>query len=651
MKVNCIVGLSNKYNHRVSFKRHLYESEKPDFQATNEKAFEYLGIKNRALIIHGSSFPVRGEYDQKIGSPNGSDEFLDFVKLQGFNAIQEGPSGALNLLDNSPYVSSVIAKNTLFIDFSLLTKPEYASILTLQDIANVTERPESSYDNIARTDFNSARSITNEMIKLAYYNFKKKLDEQDSGAYKLNQEFLKFKKENSSWLDYYAILDIFSKSYGTEDYTKLSPRDRDLIKGVKKGNTSAIKYFKELLRANKLSVELYKFGQFLIDKQTEENNEKRTVIRISDFLVGVSKADEVVFSDVFLKKYRMGTAGGGPLGSQQLWDIPVLDPKKLFNDDGSLGPAGEFLKLKIERTLQGAKNVRVDHAIGLVDPYIYDKETVKYRIEKGEDGKEYKIPDREKIVAGSLSTMGIDRAVYFESIIPEILLPILEEKGIDPKNVAWEDIGSDETGKFNKIFRQENNLPGISSIMWSRGQTAPKDNWAYIGCHDDAPLRQSVNKDWVRNSDAWNLDYLSGYLFSDPSRESERWEFREKIKNSPKELVKAKFVDLLRSAKNIQISFMDFFGINSQYNVPGDNFNKENWTLRLSDNYEKQYYDDLINNKGYALNMPELLATAVEAKRDLDFVEGRKTKEQSEEETKELLEKLHYYSEILKEEE
>ena len=651
MKVNCIVGLSNKNNHRISFKRHLYESEKPDFQATNEEAFKYLGIANRALIIHGSSFPAHGSYDQKIGSPNESDDFLDFIKLQGFNAVQEGPSGALNLLDNSPYVSSVIAKNTLFIDFSLLTKPEYASILTPEEIANYAERPETSYDNSARTDFNSARSISNEMIKLAYFNFKKKLEKQDIEACKLNQKFLEFKEENSSWLDYYAILDVFTKKYGIEDYTKLSPRDRDLIKGVKRGNTKAIKYFKTLLETNKQSVELYKFGQFLIDKQTSENNDKRTVVRISDFLVGVSKVDELVFSDVFLKNYRMGTAGGGPLGSQQLWDIPVLDPKKLFSDDGSLGPAGEFLKLKIKRTLQGAKNVRVDHAIGLVDPYIYDKRTVKYKTEKDQDGKEYNIPDREAIVAGSLSTMGIDKAVYFESIMSEILLPILREKGIDPENVVWEDIGSDETGKFNKIFRQENNLPGISSIMWSRGQTAPKNNWAYIGCHDDAPLRQTVEKDWVKNSDAWNPDYLSGYLFSDPSRESKRWEFREKINNSPKELIKAKFADLLRSAKNIQISFMDFFGINSQYNVPGDNFNKENWTLRLPEDYERKYYNDLIGDKGYALNMPELLALAVEAKRDLDFVEGRKTKEESQEETEELLKKLHYYSEILKQEE
>ena len=43
----------------------------------------------------------------------------------------------------------------------------------------------------------------------------------------------------------------------------------------------------------------------------------------------------------------MGCPNGGEYGPQ-LWNIPVLDPKKLFNDDGSLGDAGLYMKKKLK---------------------------------------------------------------------------------------------------------------------------------------------------------------------------------------------------------------------------------------------------------------------------------------------------------------
>ena len=93
----------------------------------------------------------------------------------------------------------------------------------------------------------------------------------------------------------------------------------------------------------------------------------------------------------------------------------------------------------------------------------------------------------------------------------------------------------------------------------------------------------------------------------------------------------------------------DANGINKQYNVPGTK-SDENWTLRLSPDYQKHYYDDLANNKD-AVNMPEILSIAVQAKADMDFAKGEKTERQAKAEAKPILDKLNHYSKILKEKE
>ena len=78
---------SNISKPQVSFKRKLHEDEKPKYEADINEAFKYLGIKNRALIIHGSVYP-----DAKEGSKNPHDFHL--ARLQYLRAFSppETPS-------------------------------------------------------------------------------------------------------------------------------------------------------------------------------------------------------------------------------------------------------------------------------------------------------------------------------------------------------------------------------------------------------------------------------------------------------------------------------------------------------------------------------------------------------------------------------
>lgn len=103
-----VMNISSAINAPV-FQRRLRENEKQEYrQKTLQEAFDYLGIKELALIMHGSCFPVETP-DFGVGSPysNASKDVIELEMLHGFNNNQLGPNGKLSKADISPYKSSV----------------------------------------------------------------------------------------------------------------------------------------------------------------------------------------------------------------------------------------------------------------------------------------------------------------------------------------------------------------------------------------------------------------------------------------------------------------------------------------------------------------------------------------------------------------
>ena len=217
MKINDVVRFANvssaqnqAYGRNVAFGRKPEKKEEKNYTEALNKGFDYLGLYNRAFIIHGASFPAdkKTGIDQHIGSPYGQKTLNDFVKLHGFTSYQLGPSGKLSMSDTSPYTSSIFEKNPLLINIAELTKPQYASLLTLEDIVELTDGIQITDKNYARVDYNKAKEINSQAIERAYDNLVEQLDDPDNkNAFKLLKEFQKFKKENK-WLDKYAIANI-----------------------------------------------------------------------------------------------------------------------------------------------------------------------------------------------------------------------------------------------------------------------------------------------------------------------------------------------------------------------------------------------------------------------------------------------------------
>jgi len=644
----------NSYNsNNQTFTRRLRENEKAEYNAAIKEAKEYLGIKNMSMIIHGSCYPAK-DINLGIGSPfsDSSKDLIEFEKLHGFTSNQLGPNGDITRAYISPYSGTVFARNHLFIDLNELTKDKYANILSKSTLERLelpknTETLDKAY---TYSEFFEAFEIYDMAIKEAYINFKNKLKSGDKAASNLNKQFTEFKKDKGSEALKESLFQLLTRTYGTMDTGMWEKEiDRNLISLLKEGDPRAVNRYKQLISRSSDDINAFLFGQFIADKQIKEHKnfrEQENFTYINDLLVGFSPSEEWIYKDAFLDGYKLGCPDGGKLGPQ-LWEIPVLDPKKLFNADGSLGTAGKLLKSKIEAAFETGENIRIDHALGLVDPYVYEKASVS--IVNG-------YLDRSRFNANNISCMPhLDPDGNYKKLLEKLVLPLLKEHGIKPNDAVWEDLGS-QTETFRQVYYHQNKLPGITQLEWERGENSPRKNTALVGSHDSDPASKMIEKGWIRNHDAWNIDYLSGYLNADPARSNEREQFKRNIISNPLEHVRAKFVELFMTAKNIQISFADFFGIDKTYNQGGKEL-QENWKLRLNENYEDAYYKNLESDNPTALNIPEVLRDAVQAKIDLEIVQDAQDHPEDMEinrreinsEKAQLLETLDKYANILKE--
>ncbi len=638
--------ISNSNRTTVLFGRKLRKDEEQDYRENAlQPAFDYLGTEEVAMIVHGTSYPEKAQ-DLGVGSPYGkaAAKFIPFEILHGFNSNQLGPIGVIRDAQHiSPYKSTVSTRNYLFTDLNDLTTDKYANVLSQSDIDSMIDYTDDNGKDYAYSDFPEAFSNYKYLMKIANKNFKQKLANNDPMAQKLNEEFVQFKKEKGVDIYQDALFDVLTNEYKTMDFNKWSELDKNLIQELKNQNPKAIDRYKKITTRSKDDFETYIFGQFILDKQIKENTKLRKDLNfkyISDLLVGFSKSDEWSHQDLFLKNWRMGCPNGGEYGPQ-LWNIPVLDPNKLFNDDGSLGDAGLYMKKKLDASLDNFENVRIDHALGLIDPYIYDKNSVN-----GNDFSHFR--------ANNISYMpDIDPEGSYKKVLNKIILPTLAEHGIDKDYPVWEDLCTD-TPTFNEIYHEKNHLPGITQLEYMRAENSQDDgDWGLVGSHDSDPATKMIKKDWVKDHDAWNIFYLAGFLNSNPKRAKYRDSFCKQIAENDSDRIKAKFAELFLTCKKIQISFADFFGIDKTYNEGGKE-NDTNWKLRLNKDYEDSYYKNLSSERPTALNMPEILKIAVQAKADMNALKeaqrtGKEPQENNSPEVENILNNLDKYEKILKE--
>lgn len=599
----------------------------------SRKALKVLGKKNFALIVHGNSFPAEKGKNTGFGTPNSNagKGLIDFAS-DLFTAIQLGPAGKTKAVDSSPYTGTIFSTNPLFIDLEALTEKEWKNILskaTYEKICN--ENPNKDTN---KTAYSYIFNAQNEALKEAYENFLK-LDDK-----KLKKEFEKYKKENEAWLEkdslYEALIIENNNDYwplwkNETDKRLFNPKnDEDKKASFLRIKELKLKYAKE--------IDFYSFCQFVVNKQNEETKKyalKHDIKMIADRQVAFSDRDSWAYQSLFLEGWCLGCPPDYFSKTGQAWGFPVVNPEKMFNEDGSLGEAGLLMKQLYKKMFkENPGGVRIDHIVGLIDPWVY--KSGKNPMPENGAGRLYSSPEHAELSKYAIATMedldlelGSDKEKRvkqltheqikkYGALIEKIVIAAAKEEGLNKDAIVCEDLGT-LTFPVESVMR-EYDLQGMRLTQFVKPEKplhpyrccniVPR-SWAMVGTHDNEPISMWADEMIHTHTGYLHVKNLVDDLFSELS-DHEKDDLIVKLTNDAVYLQQVKLAEIFASkAENIQIFFTDFFGIKDVYNKPGTSGSK-NWSLRMPDNYEEVYCNNCKN--GTALNLPLILKMAIEAR-------------------------------------
>lgn len=587
------------------------------------KALKALGKKNFVFIMHNGSFPsVEGE-NTGFGTINSQagKNFIDYASGL-FDAIQMGPAGKTKSSDSSPYTGTIFSNNPLFIDLKELTTDKWHKILSEKTFKDIVDNNPNKDKN--KTSYSYITKRQDEALTEAYENFLKLNDK------KLNAEFDTYKIENDSWLDKDSLYEAFGLENGTDywpnwknkaDKNVFNPKSiEEKIEYGKRIDEMSKKYAKE--------IDKYKFIQFVLNKQNVETKkyaDSKNIKMIADRQVAFSDRDCWAYQSLFLEGWCLGCPPDYFSKDGQAWGFPVIDPEKLYNNDGSLGEAGILMKNLFKKMFkENPGGVRIDHIVGLIDPWVYKAgkkpmpeqgagrlysspehpELSKYAIAKLEDLDTTLTPDKEKRV----KSLTEEQIRLYGRLIEKIVIAAAKEEGLTKDSIVCEDLGT-LTNPVAAVMK-EYELLGMKLTQFTvptedddpyRCKNITQKCWAMIGTHDNQPVSL-----WAKSLVHTHEGYLHvKNLVEDLFKEApNKDEIIVKMTNDENFLKETKLVELFAcQAENIQIFFTDFFGMNQTYNTPGTSGDK-NWSLRLPNNFAQME----------TINLPLLLKKAIIAR-------------------------------------
>lgn len=611
--------------------------DKKSTTKTIQEALKALGKKNLALIMHSNSFPSLENEDTGFGSANssGGKKVIDFTSGI-FNAIQLGPAGQTKGCESSPYTSTIFSNNTLFIDLKQLTTKEWNNLLSEKTFNEIVKN--NPNNNKGKTAYSYIYKAQQSALKEAYENFKK-LKSND-----LNKKFEEYKRENSFWLDKDALYEALSIEHDN-DYWPLwqSKTDKNLFNP--KSIEEKMEFGKRINEIEKKyadEINFYAFCQFIAYSQIEATKEyalSKGIKMIADRQVAFADRDCWAYQALFLKGWFLGCPPDYFSTDGQAWGFPVIDPEKLYNKNGSLGEGGKLMKALFKKMFkENPGGVRIDHLVGLIDPWVY-KKGHKPKVEEGAgrlysspehpDLSKYAIPTIEELDFNlsadnekRVHTLNDKQIKLYGGLIEKIVIAAAKEEGLDKDAIVCEDLGT-LTNPVAAVIKKYD-LQGMKLTQFVvpemyehpyRCRNIEKRSWVMVGTHDNQPA--SMWADSMINSHEGYLHArnLVEDLFS---YEENKDDIIVELTNDADFLAQVKFIELFAcDAENIQIFFPDYFGIKDIYNRPGTS-GDENWSLRLPNNFEELFCDNLKSNK--ALDLPLILQFAIKA-RGCEFAE------------------------------
>lgn len=588
-----------------------------------KKALNILCKKNFVFIMHNGSFP--SEYGENTGfgtiNSNGGKKFLNWAEGL-FDAIQMGPAGKTKSSDSSPYTGTIFSNNPLFIDLKELTTDKWGKILSVETYNDIVENNPNKNTN--KTSYSYITRRQSEALSEAYQNFILKADKN------LLKEFSIYKSENDSWLDKDSLYEALTIENGTDywpnwknEIDKQLFNPKSIEEKMQFGNR-----INEISKKYEKEIDEYKFIQFVLNKQnleTQKLAKKLGIKMIADRQVAFSDRDTWAYQSLFLQGWSLGCPPDYFSKDGQAWGFPVINPEKMYNEDGTLGQAGILMKNLYRKMFrENPGGVRIDHIVGLIDPWVYksDKkpmpeygagrlysspehpELAKFAIAKVEDLDYSLSSDNEKRV----KKLTDEQIKLYGRLIEKIVIAAAEEEGLTKDSIVCEDLGT-LTNPVAEVMKKYD-LLGMRLTQFTvpteendpyRCKNISKRCWAMVGTHDNKPVTLWAKSLINTHQGYLHVKNLVEDLFKEePDKDS----IIVKMTNDWEFLKETKLVELFAcEAENIQIFFTDFFNMEQTYNTPGTSGDK-NWSLRLPDNFEEMK----------TINLPLLLKKAIIAR-------------------------------------
>ena len=367
-----------------------------------KKALNALGKKNFVFIMHNGSFPSIPSENTGFGTinSNGGKEFINYVSGI-FDAIQLGPAGKTKSSDSSPYTGTIFSNNPLFIDLKSLTTGKWNKILSEETFNEIVENNPNKNTN--KTSYSYVSKKQEEALEEAYENFLLK------GDFKLKKEYESYKLNNDFWLDKDSLYEALTIEHQNDYWPNWKDEtDKNLFNP--KSNEEKIIYSKrieEISKKYEKEIDRYKFIQFVLYKQlleTKDFADSKGVKMIADRQVAFSDRDTWAYQSLFLEGWCLGCPPDYFSKDGQAWGFPVINPEKMYNKDGSLGEAGILMKNLYKKMFrENPGGVRIDHIVGLIDPWVY-KKGKKPMPEQGA-GRLYSSPEHPQLKAYAIAQL------------------------------------------------------------------------------------------------------------------------------------------------------------------------------------------------------------------------------------------------------
>lgn len=607
--------------------------ENAEAKKTIKAALNALGKKNLAFIAHANSFPAEHNKNTGFGTSNSNSakKLIDF--LSGvFTHIQLGPAGKTKSIDASPYTGTIFSNNPLFIDLEQLTTDEWFNILSVETFNKITENNPNKDTN--KTAYSYIFKEQEKALKEAFENFKK------ADCDELKKQFETYKENNKFWLEKDSLYEALIEEH-QNDYWPMwkSEMDKSLFNPENDEQKELYeKRIAELQEKYADTIEFYSFCQFVISLQNTKSREfaqSKGMKMIADRQVAFSDRDNWAYQAYFLKGWCLGCPPDYFSEDGQAWGFPVMNPEKLFNEDGSLGEGGLLMKELYKKMFtENPGGVRIDHMVGLIDPWVYVSGR-KPKIEEGA-GRLYSSPEHPILSKYAIATLDDlnpeveadkeerilsltnEQVRKYGRFVEKIVIKAAEEVGLNKDSIVCEDLGT-LTYPVVSVMK-EYDLQGMKLIQFVvpekpqhpyRCKNINERSWAMVGTHDNEPIAMWANATVYTEAGYLNGKNLAEDLMPDATEE-EREASAVRMSVDAQFLTQTKLVELFAcKAENIQIFFTDFLGLYDVYNRPGTS-GDGNWSLRIPDNYEEVYCNNL--KEGKALNLPLILKLAIEAR-------------------------------------